>query len=207
MGMELTKTAEAVLALSALAGAVHVLAPDHWLPASVLSWQRGWSLKRSAFFAAIAFLIHVLLGLAIYFGFESFFAKLESTVLAVFGTILVVSVMAIRLIRFSRLREVLRAGPNSVWGYFAVISLLGPCEAIIPIFVRARHLGIGYLTPFLAFSLGTVVAGVASVLVGRVLWNRPLWLPRGITWAHSRTAMVPVIAGLALGLTAILRIS
>jgi hypothetical protein len=198
--------AHTMIVLAALAGAVHVLAPDHWLPASVVAWQRGWSLSRSAAFAALTFLVHLVLGVVIYFSFDSILAEQEASRLFAFGMILVFSVMIVRMLRFSRLREVVRAGPNSSWGLFAVISLLGPCESVIPILIKARQLGIGYLIPSVSFLAGTMVVGMACVVAGRLLWNRPLWLPRGISWARSRSAILPAVAGLALGLTAILRV-
>jgi hypothetical protein len=198
---------ETVFVLSVLAGAVQVLAPDHWLPASVLAWQRGWSIFRSMAFAFFAFVLHLSLGLLIYFVCNPFLNHLNSASLFVFALALILTSMGLRMFRFSRIREVLGAGPRSTWGFFAVFSLLGPAEAIIPILVRSGQIGIGYLTPTLAFGFGTVTVGLVCVVVGRLLWNKPLWLPRGIYWARKRIAVIPVAAGLVVGLTVILNVS
>jgi len=202
--MQLSHATEMLLVLSMLSGAVHVLAPDHWLPASVLAWKRGWSLRKSAVFAAVILTFHVLLGAAIYFCLEDWLEQIRTPALYGFGVALVFLVMILRLIRFSRIREVLRAGPKSNWGIFAVLSLLGPCESIIPVFIKSGQLRVGYLLPGIAFLFGTLISGWICILLGRTLWDRPLWLPRGVTWAFRRGTLVPVAAGLAVGLGLIL---
>jgi hypothetical protein len=193
-------------ALSVLSGAVHMLAPDHWLPASVVAWQRGWGYRRTVGFAALAHLSHVLLGVLIFFAFDPILLGLDPSRLFRFTLGLVLVVMAIRLVRFSRVREVLRAGPSSAWGIVAVFSLLGPCESVIPILIKSHQLGTGYLLPVAAFVLGSWIAGSSLVLAGRVLWDRPFWLPRSVNWAWRVPAILPVAASLGLGLRAILRI-
>ncbi|OFZ81162.1 MAG: hypothetical protein A3K03_10675 [Bdellovibrionales bacterium RIFOXYD1_FULL_44_7] len=205
--MDFSESTQLMLVLSALAGAVHVLAPDHWLPASVLAWQRGWTFTKSSLFALFTFVIHLLAGVLIYFCFDSVLSGLQSTRLFAFSFILVFLVMTIRLLRFSRIKDIFRTGPRGLWAVFSVLSLIGPCESIIPILIKAKQMGIGYLLTILTFSLGTMIVGMASVVTGRYLWNRPLWLPRGISWSARGTALVPIAAGLAVGLSAILRIS
>lgn len=196
-----------MMLLAALAGAVHVMAPDHWMPTSILSWQRGWTWPRTVAFATGSFLLHILMGVAIFYGFHPFLMMLDSHFLLGFGLFLVVSVMFLRLVRFSRIQEVLRSGSQSIWGSFATLSLLGPCESIIPILIKSGQLGMGYATPLLAFALGTVVAGCAAVLSGHLMWNRPLGLPLGLAWAQRSSAVLPVIAGLTAGLGVLLRMS
>ena len=65
--MQLTKATEMLLLLSAFAGAIHVLSPDHWMPASILAWQRGWKLSKVSSFAAGVLLVHVALGFVVFF--------------------------------------------------------------------------------------------------------------------------------------------
>jgi uncharacterized membrane protein YdfJ with MMPL/SSD domain len=84
--------------------------------------------------------------------------------------------------------------------------LLGPCESIIPIFIKAASLGTGYALPLASFLAGTVLTGSVLVLSGRIVWNRPFWLMRAFDWALQRTAVLPVAAGVALGLRLLLRL-
>lgn len=192
--------------LSALAGGIHVMAPDHWVPVSILSWQRRWSPLRAGLFAAVLLTIHVLMGAGIYFIFDDQLRALNPAQLFPYSLAFVVGLMLLRVLRFSRIREVQRIGNHAWWGWFAVISLLGPCESIIPIFLKSASLGVGYLFPLVAFWLGTVCAGVALTLSGRFVWNRPLWLIRVFDWANQRVAILPIAAGVALGLKYLLRL-
>lgn len=205
-GIPLLESQAWILSLSAIAGAVHMIAPDHWLPASVLSWRRGWRAPRALALSFVAFGFHVVLGAGVYFLLASFLRGFTGSALFTFGVVLVFSVMAARVFRFARIREVLGAETGSPWAVFVVVSLLGPAESLVPILVKSGQLGAGYLAPTMAFFAGTLVSGMALVLGGRWLWNRPMGLPRGLLWAQSSGAVFPVIAGLALGLGALMRL-
>ncbi len=195
-----------LLGLAALAGAIHVAAPDHWVPASILSWQRRWGRARSALFAAIALTVHVLLGAGIYFAFDGPLRAFDPARLFPYSLAFVFVVMVLRGFRFSRIREVQRVGPHIGWAVLAVMSLLGPCESIIPVFLKSATLGVGYVLPLAAFLGGTVTAGVMLTLMGRLMWNRPHWLIRAFDWANQRVAVLPVAAAVALGLRFLLRL-
>ena len=189
-----------IILLAGLVGAAHVLAPDHWFPTSILSWQRRWSISRSALFALAIYGLHAALGLMIYFLFNHVFEKLNSGRLLAFSVILVVSVSLVRIIRFPRVREVLASGHNGPWGLFVAISLLGPAESLIPILIKSGHSGVGYLAPALSFLIGTMAMGTLSVFLGSMFWDRPHGLPLGMNWAFRGGAVVPVLAGVAVGL-------
>ena len=197
-------TIERLLILSALAGVVHVLAPDHWLPASLLAWQKRWTFSRTVAFSTLFFLIHMILGFLMCLVFLPFVGNFDSLPLLFFALVLVFAAMVIRGQRFSRIREVLFSGSHGSWGVFAVISLLGPAESMIPIWLKARHLGMGYFMPFLAFFAGTLLAGVSCVILGRLQWDRPFSLGHAMSWANRRASVLPVIAGVGIGLTVIL---
>ncbi|OFZ54803.1 MAG: hypothetical protein A2428_03500 [Bdellovibrionales bacterium RIFOXYC1_FULL_54_43] len=203
----MTHTEQMLILLSAVAGAIHVLTPDHWLPSSVLSWQRGWRFPRIMGFTLFAFTLHVLAGFGIYFVMFHFVSDIPPANLFSVALILVILGTILRGLRFNRMREVVGVGPRSRWGIFAVLSLLGPCESIIPIFIKARQLGFGYMEPMAAFLLGTFLAGTAAILFTRVAWNLPHWFPRTMNWAHQRMATVPFLAGVALGLSFLMRLS
>ena len=192
--------------LAAFIGAVHMLSPDHWLPASIVVWQKGWRLRRAFAFVSVVLALHVLMGLSIYFAFSRFFADLDPDRSFGFALILLVCGTVVRVTRFSRIQEVIRSGAQSRWGMFAVVSLLGPSESVIPVLLKGKAIGIGYLVPWLAFWGGSWVAGFGLVMVGRVLWNRPFLLPRGMYWARHQGVVIPMVALVALGLRALLKI-
>lgn len=164
-------------------GAFHVLAPDHWMPASLLSWQRGWPTRRLAFFSLMVFVPHLFLGFLIYWALSKIFLTFDSSTLLVFSFVLVGAVAVVRSIRFKRIYEVLRMGPQGSAGLFTVVSLLGPCESLIPILIKAKSLGAGYMLPSVFFFLGTVISGVFLMVSGQYLWNCPHWFPRGLRWS------------------------
>lgn len=195
-----------LILLSALAGGIHVAAPDHWVPASILCWQRRWRPPLAALFATAVLTIHVLLGAAIYFAFDDTLKAFNPARLFPYSLAFVVVVTLLRGFRFSRIRDVQRVGNHSWWGMFAVMTLLGPCESIIPIFLKSASLGVGYIVPLVAFLAGTVSVGVGLTLTGRIVWNRPLWLIRAFDWANQRIALLPIAAGVALGLRYLLRL-
>lgn len=196
-----------MLFLSFLTGAVHVLAPDHWFPASVLTWQKHLNQSRTLLFSFSAFLIHLSLGAILFFIFFPFFSRVNPHTLFPFTLILLFSGLLLRLSRFSRIEEVLRSGSSSNWGYFAVISLLGPCESLIPVLIKASQSGGGYILPFLAYFLGTILSGTTLILVGRLFLNRPLLFSQSLSWAYQRSAALPVVMILVVGLSYLFRIA
>lgn len=193
--------------LSLLAGALHVMAPDHWVPASILSWQRRWNGVAVVAFTALVMVIHLAMGIGLYFVFDEWFRALQPAQLFPVAMIFVFGMMILRGFRFSQIHEVQRLGPHSWWGVFSVVSLLGPCESIIPVLIKSSSLGVGYLLPIFAFFCGTVLAGSALVLSGQWVWNRPFWLTRTFDWVNQRVALLPVAASVVLGLRFLLRLT
>ena len=211
----LTYPTDVLLLLSLVAGGLHVIAPDHWLPASIWAWKLSWTLKRTAIFSAILLGLHAVAGAAIFivfqkagqwFGFTEFVNRVEGPGLLIFAISITWLGMIIRLVRYPRVREVLHSGPRNPWGLVTVVSLLGPCESIIPILMKAKTVGVGYGLPLAAFVIGTWGVGISAVLYGRLRWNRPFQLPYGLRTARQVTALLPVTLGLLLGLGAILRL-
>ena len=193
------------LLVSLLAGSVHVLAPDHWLPTSVFSWQRGLSLGRTLGVALGVFGIHVLSGLGLYFLTELLVGHWPPRILFGFGLGLTLTLFFIRLVRFSRTGNVLKSASRRSGGLLIVLSLLGPAESLIPILIKARSAGFGYLVPISGYAFGTLLVGSFCVVTGRYLWNRPLMLPRGMGLAYRRRALIPILTGLAIAIATVLR--
>ena len=142
--MHISQSAGLIAFVSAIAGVIHVMAPDHWLPASVLAWQRGWMLRKTALFSVAILCFHICLGLAIYFAIGvlvSHFGPDRGFAVALAITL---GAMFLRMVRFSRIRGIFRStNSNAVWGILGVLSLLGPCESLIPILLKSRQLGVG----------------------------------------------------------------
>jgi hypothetical protein len=207
--MHLDNVTWMMFVLSALSGAVHVLAPDHWLPTSAVSWQRGWSFKRSLAVTLAALSMHVALGFFLFLGFLSLrgtWLPEDETALLGAAFAVVCLMLLIRMSRLRRLRDVLLAGPKSPWAIVAIFSLLGPCEYLLPILLKSNQLGLGYLVPCVGFGVGSLVASAMLVNLGQKLWNRPFWLPRSLFWGQKPKAMIPVLTCLVVGLGAILRL-
>ena len=205
--MGILNVQEALVLLAALAGAAHVLAPDHWLPASLLAWQRRWSFTKLSSFSLLAYVLHVAFGFFIFFFGIRFFRGVPASDLFAFSLILIVTIMIFRALRFSKIIEVQRTSPRNVWALLSVFSLLGPAESVIPILIKADQLGLGYALPLLAFLAGTVVTGTLAMLLGRAAWNRPFWLPRGLEMAHRKMAAFPVVILVAIGISFLAKIS
>jgi hypothetical protein len=195
-----------LVALSALAGAIHVAAPDHWVPASILSWQRRWSLWATILFSTLTLTIHLLLGVGLYFILRRAISEIDSSQWFSYSLAFVGVMMGLRALRFSSIRDVQRLGPRSRWGLFAVPWLLGPCESMVPILIKSSSLGLGYWLPFGACLAGTLFTGTVLILSGQFAWNRPFWLTRGLDWVNQRMAVLPIAAGMGLGLRYLLRL-
>ncbi len=150
--------------------------------------------------------VHVVLGAGAYFLFDNSLRAVEPERLFNYSLGFVALLMALRAWRFSVIRDIQRVGPHLGWATVLVLSLLGPCESIIPIFLKSASLGVGYLTPLAAFLAGTLLAGIPLTLAGPVVWNRPLWLIRAFDRGSQRLAVLPIAVGVMLGLRFLLRI-
>jgi hypothetical protein len=201
-------SASAILVLVAfLIGATHMLAPDHWVPLSLLSWQKGWSSRKTRSMTLQLLFSHLLLGLVLALIMAEWAVGLGERDLLVFSLVLVGAVTLMRVFRFSRLQEAFSSGPYSKRGVLAAWSLLGPAESLMPIVLRSNEVGAGYLTPFLAYALGTLLTGTWLVFWGRSLWNRPLILPRGWMLMQRSAPVIPVLAFVLTGLSVWVKLS
>lgn len=186
--------------LAFVAGAAQTLAPDHWFPLAVMAWQRGWGKRTSLFHTWLLLAVHVFLGAALFFLMEPLWDQWSSkTALRVAIGVVVIGVL-VRAYRLVRVREVARAGVSGRWAFYASVSLLGPSEALLPVMVKARELGTGYLLPMAAFGLGTTIVGVYLVFQSRSLMSKPLGLPRVLGWAETSMSVLPTAMALTFGI-------
>lgn len=183
-----------------------MLAPDHWMPLSLSSWQRRWGVGKTVALSLLALSFHLVLGFSIYLAIRPLLLSFNSSWLFPVSVGMVIIAAGLRSVRFNRIREVLRLGPNRLWNTAAVLSLLGPCESLIPVMVKGHNLGMGYLSAAVAFALGTVIAGVIVIAMARSLWNHPSKLNQIISWALRRRSAVPAALGVALGIIFILKL-
>jgi hypothetical protein len=183
-----------------------MLAPDHWMPLSLASWQRKWGVVKTVALSLLALIFHLALGFVLYLTLRPIIIAYRSHRLFYVSVALVILAAALRSARFGKIREVLRLGSNRIWRGVTVLALLGPCESLIPVMVKAHHLGIGYLSTAAAFALGTLVSGVLVITLGRYIWNHPIKLNQGVSWALHRRSVIPATLGVALGLIFILKL-
>ncbi len=198
--MTFSQAPQLVVLLFVFAGALHVLAPDHWLPTSVFAWQKRWRFSKTILFSIFAFFSHVLTGYFLYLIFQKWMKSAGSTQIFSIALGLMFLMMILRGARFSKIREALRFGHQGARGGFAVLSLLGPCEVTVPLFLKAKFLGMGYLIPFAAFLVGTWLAGIVLVLLGQFYWDRPNALVRGVQWSYRKAAVLPMLCGVIINI-------
>lgn len=201
MNEELTFTA---LALSAVSiGALHSLAPDHWLPFATLARARGWSRGRTARLTLACGVGHVtvtvllgLLGLGLGVELASAFgSRLESVagvVLIAFG--LTYAAWALHRRMAPKLGK---AEGLTVGGLFAFFCL-DPCVAAIPLLFLAAPLGLWKaLAVVLLYEAATLVAMVALAVPAR---DGLVRLGGAVVdrWAHAAAGGSIAAVGLAM---------
>lgn len=186
--------------LAFVAGAAQTLAPDHWFPLAVMSWQRGWGRRTSLLRTGSLLILHVALGAALFFLLEPFWDQFSSKVALRIAIGVVVLGVFVRAYRLVRIREVARGGVSGRWALYASISLLGPSEALLPVMVKARELGTGYLLPVAAFGFGTVLVGAYLVFQSRTLISKPMGLPRVLGFAEASLSVLPTVMALTFGI-------
>ena len=189
----------ALIIFAAFAGAVQMVAPDHWMPASLLSWQRGWRLSRIMVLTFALSLVHVLLGFGLYLLLQPVLARIPESRLSAFTIILIGAVGLVRALRFSPVRQVLHRSSRLGRGLGAVFFLLGPSEMIIPLLMKANMDQMDFGFPIIVFFAATWLTGTVFISVARIYWNRPFALPRSLDWCQSRMALYPWVAAASVG--------
>lgn len=201
-----------VLALAAMGvGALHTLAPDHWVPFAALARARGWSRGRTARITAACGFGHVtvsaLLGvLALFFGLEML-RLVGERMEAIAGLLLIGFGLAYGLVGLRRAVRSHAHGHHhhhfhlgggahahhahdtdslTPWTLFLLFSA-DPCVAVIPILFAAAPLG-AWQTAFVvgAYELATIATMVVLVLPAREAARRFRGL--GTVWFGDATA-------------------
>jgi len=192
----------ALTATAAAVGALHTVAPDHWVPFAALARSRGWSARRTARITVLCGFGHVtvsaLLGvLAMFAGLEAvhaFGSRLEDH--AIFLLIGFGLIYMIWGLRRSFRRDPLAVlhphhhhhahGHNdhdhglTEWSLFLLFSA-DPCVAVIPMIMAASSGGwAGVLSVVIVYEAATIATMVAFVLAARagVSALRFAWIDR-----------------------------
>jgi nickel/cobalt transporter (NicO) family protein len=200
------------LALTAASvGAIHSLAPDHWVPFAAVARARGWSPSRTARLTVLCGFGHVtvsvLLGLlALALGVEvlqAFGKRLEAVagaLLIAFGA--VYAAWGLRRVAGERLHGHSHAhydhvhDPSRVtaFGLFLLFSA-DPCVAVVPILLASAPLGALRTTAVVVvYELATIGAMLALVLPARAGARvlRARWIDR---WGDAMAGGVIAAAG------------
>jgi hypothetical protein len=189
-----------LILFAAFAGAVQMIAPDHWMPASLLTWQRGWRMSQTILLSLALSLVHVLSGFGLYLLFQPLLGRVAESRLPAFTFILIGVAGIIRALRFSPVRQVLYRSSRLGRGLIAVFTLMGPSEMIIPVLMKAHmdQMDFGFL--LVVFFAATWVTGTVFTVMSRAYWNRPSALPRSLDWCQSRMAAYPWVAAASVGI-------
>ncbi|HET8647733.1 MAG TPA: hypothetical protein VFO85_19700 [Vicinamibacteria bacterium] len=184
------------LALTAASvGALHSLAPDHWVPFAAVARARGWSAARTARLTFLCGFGHVtvsvLLGLlALALGrevLEALGRRLEALAgILLIGFGVLYALWGLRRVAGEHLHGHAHAhydhvhDPSHVtaWGLFLLFSA-DPCVAVIPILLAAAPLGaLQTASVVVVYELATIGAMLALVLPARagVSVFRSRWL-------------------------------
>jgi nickel/cobalt exporter len=177
------------LALAAASvGALHSIAPDHWVPFAALARARGWSAWKTARITLACGLGHVTVSaalgvLALVLGWGALRVlgeRLESVAgLLLMGFGLAYALWGLRKATHHGL-HVHRHGVDepsrlTAWTLFLLFSL-DPCVAVMPILFAAAPLGVGHATAVvLVYEVATLGAMLPLVLLSRAGVSRLKW--------------------------------
>lgn len=206
---------------AAAVGALHTIAPDHWMPFAALARVRGWPALRAARTTVVCGLGHVTVSAVL--GIISLYAGLE--VIKLIGgrleNLATYLLMAFGLIYMIwGLRRSFRRDPMSVlhahdhhhahghhdhdhglteWSLFVLFSL-DPCVAVIPMVIAAAAFGwtaIGtVVVAYEVATIATMVVLATSAHAGARLFRAP-WIDR---YGDAMAGAVIIIVGTAMAL-------
>lgn len=207
------------LVLAALTlGALHTLAPDHWVPFAALGRARRWSVRRTAGVTLLCGLGHVtvsaLLGLGgVFLGaalLETWGTRLEALaglLLLAFG-----GVYSLWGLHRATTRRLPGLGSPTDASRLPVASLfvlfaLDPCVPLIPVVVAAAALGttplLGVVAVYALTTLTTMTLLAATARAGAGAVRAPTlnrWLDR---WGHAAAGALILLVGAVVGLVGI----
>jgi len=162
----------------ATVGALHALAPDHWLPIAAVSRARGWSVGRTARIALLCGFGHVtvsaLLGVIALVSGTAVVEALGARTGAVAGVLLIgfgacYALWGLRKLAHRHAHAHVHGDPSrtTVWTLFAIYCA-DPCVAVVPIVFAAASLPRGATAAIVAvYELATIATMVALTALAR----------------------------------------
>lgn len=164
-------------AAAATVGALHSLAPDHWLPIAAVSRAQGWSLGRTARVALLCGVGHVtvsaLLGLIALAAGARVVTAAGEQIASVAGVLMIGFGVAYALWGLRRLAHHAHAhvgqvsGRRSIWALFAIYCA-DPCVAVIPILFAAASLPVvAIITVIAVYEVATIATMVGLAVASR----------------------------------------
>ena len=211
----------APLLLAALGiGAVHSLAPDHWVPIAAVGRARGWTRRRTVTFAALCGLGHVtvsvVLAAAAYALGATVVASVGESLRSFAGALLIAAgvLYAVRGLghgaahahghahrHYDHVHDPARVSAASLF----LVYCADACVAMIPLFIAAVPLGIAAVASVVVVyevaTVGAMMLLVASAHAGAAVlaarWPR-LRLGR---WGHAAAGGVIAAVGVAMAVT------
>ena len=199
---------------AATVGALHALAPDHWVPVAAVARARGWSARRTARVALVCGFGHVsvsaALGLIALLSGTAVVTALGARAGAISGVLLIGFGAAYALWgarhwltrklhghdhkHFDHVHDTGRA---SVWTLFAIYCA-DPCIAVVPIVFAAAPLSkLATLAIVIVYELSTMATMAALTLLAhagasRVRWH---WLEH---YGDTAAGVLVVVTGIVV---------
>lgn len=200
---------------AASVGALHALAPDHWLPIAAVGRGQGWSTGRTARVALLCGAGHVtvsvLLGLIGLATGRGAVEALGDRTAAVSGLLLIGFGVAYALVGMRHARAHLHGHHHhhydhvhaparlGVWALFAIYCA-DPCVAVIPILFAAASLSTpATVAIVLVYEVATIATMVGLATVARV-GARKVRGPRTERWVDSAAGATIAATGIAVAL-------
>jgi hypothetical protein len=194
------------LALAAASvGALHSLAPDHWVPIAAVSRARGWSARRTARVALTCGFGHVTVSVALGLaalvtgeaavrGLGDRSGAIASSLLIAFGVLYAAWGARHVLHRHRHARE---REPATAWALFLVYCA-DPCVAVVPILIAAAPLSraatLGIVVVYEAATIATMVVLTAIARAGAGV-VRGAWVER---WGDAAAGLLIVLTGVVV---------
>ena len=162
----------------ATVGALHALAPDHWLPIAAVSRARGWSLARTGRVALLCGIGHVtvsaLLGVLALVSGTAVVEALGARTGAVASVLLIgfgaaYGLWGLRRLAHRHAHAHVDHDPSrtTTWTLFAIYCA-DPCIAVVPIVFAAASLSrAATVAIVLVYELATIVTMVALAVAAR----------------------------------------
>lgn len=177
MGFNELSHSGGLLALVGLLGMIQTLTPDRWSPLSLYTWQKKWSETKTFILTTFFMLLHIFLGVGLFLALSPLNLPLGALWLGV------IAIALYRFQHYEKIREVFWfSKDHGLQALYRVFLLLGPCELLVPVLVKATQSDISLRQTVVVFTGGVLIAAWVAVFWGKTLWNRPaetvLWFER-----------------------------